>query len=350
MTTIQSSAPDGGAVSTGSATADCPLDPELAAIVAAMRASNAPPPFSGTPEQARERMRRAVAAARARSARPTVSSIEDSVAVHGGLHVPVRIYRPGDCDHDDGATVPTVVFFHGGGFVLGSVDLWDDIARKLCRDVKAVVVSVDYRLAPEHPFPAAHDDALAATMWASRNVASLGGDASRVAVAGESSGGNLAASTSLTLRERGERLAAQLLVVPGVDVARDTTRIEARGTDFPMLTPSDLRDITRLYMGPHTACSAGFPPSPLHARSFAGLPPAVIALAGHDPLQEEGLAYAALLRADGVPVNVLQFADMFHPFLGFFQASASAHRANDEVCRAFAACLAGGPPRRTHAS
>ncbi|MDB5871687.1 MAG: alpha/beta hydrolase fold family protein [Ramlibacter sp.] len=326
--------------------AGCPLDPELAAIVAAMRANHAPPPFSGTPEQARERMRRAVAASRARSLRPVVGSIEDSIAEHGGLLVPVRIYRPIGA----WATLPTVVFFHGGGFVLGSVELWDDVVRKLCRDVEAVVVSVEYRLAPEHPFPAAHDDALAAALWAVRNAARLGGDASRVAVAGESSGGNLAASAALMLRDRGVHLAAQLLVVPGVDVARDVARIEARRTDFPMLAPSDLRDISRLYMGAKAARSNAFPPSPLCARSFAGLPPAVVAVAGHDPLRDEGLAYAGLLRDAGVPVDVRHFADMFHPFLGFFQASASARRANDEVCRAFADCLAGCPPEGAHAS
>jgi acetyl esterase len=223
--------------------------------------------------------------------------------------------------------------------VLGSVELMDDIARKLCRDMNAVVVSVDYRLAPEHPFPAAHDDALTATLWAIRNVAALGGDAARVAVAGESAGGNLAASTALTLRDRGERLAAQLLVVPGVDLARDTSLIEAKRSDFPMLSPSDLRDISRLYMGLNPAQAGTFPPSPLHAADFTGLPPAVIAVAGHDPLCEEGLAYAERLGAAGVPVQVHRFEDMFHPFFGFFGASAAARRANNEICHTFAGWL-----------
>ena len=120
------------------------LDPQLAAIVTAMRASHAPPPFSGTPEQARQRMTRAIMAAREKTGVPAVGSVEDSIAAHGSLRVPVRIYRPANAQ----APCPTVVFFHGGGFVLGSVELMDDIARKLCRDVDAVVVSVDYRLAP----------------------------------------------------------------------------------------------------------------------------------------------------------------------------------------------------------
>jgi acetyl esterase len=316
-------------------TMTCALDPELAAIVAAMQANNAPPPFSGTPDEARERMRRAVAAGRQRSSPPVVGAIEDAVAERHGERVPVRIYRPAAAH----PPLPTVVFFHGGGFVLGSVELSDDIARRLCRDIDAVVVSVDYRLAPEHPFPAAHHDAVTAASWAIRNVGALGHDATRVALAGESSGGNLAASTALILRDHGERLAAQLLVVPGVDVARDTDVIEARRSDYPMLTPADLREISRLYMGDRLVESAAFPPSPLRARNFSGLPPAVIAIAGHDPLAEEGLAYAAKLEASGVQVELHRFDDMFHPFLGFFDASASARRANDEICRAFAALL-----------
>lgn len=311
------------------------LDPELAAIVARLRANNAPPPFSGSLGQARERMRRAIMAARARTGLPRIGTVEDGIACIEGRCVPVRVYKPA------GASRPllTIVFFHGGGFVLGSVELMDDIARKLCRDVDAVVVSVDYRLAPEHPFPAAHDDALAATLWAMQNVAALGGDPSRVAVAGESAGGNLAASTALRLRDLGKRLAAQLLIVPGVDMARDTTAIEAHRRDFPMLTPADLREITRLAMGKNLALAASFPPSPLRAGDFSGLPPTVIAVAGHDPLRDEGIAYARVLEAAGVSVQLLCYEDMFHPFFGFFEASASARRANDEICRTFAACL-----------
>lgn len=214
-------------------------------------------------------MRTAIMAGRERNPLPVVGSVEDCLAAHEGAYVPVRVYRP--CGASP--TLATVVFFHGGGFVLGSVELMDDIARKLCRDLNAVVVSVDYRLAPEHPFPAAHDDALTATLWAICNVAALGGDAAQVAVAGESAGGNLAASTALMLRDRGVHLTAQLLVVPGVDMARDTLRIEAVRNDFPMLSPGDLRDISRLYMGANSALAGMCPPSPLHAADFRRLPP-----------------------------------------------------------------------------
>ncbi|CAG2154346.1 Carboxylesterase NlhH [Cupriavidus numazuensis] len=316
-------------------TMSVPLDPELAAIVAAMREARAPAPFSGPPEHARERMRSAILAARARTPLPEVGAIEDGIAVHDGQRVPVRVYRPRTAS----AMLATVVFFHGGGFVLGSVELMDDIARKLCRDLDAVVVSVDYRLAPEHPFPAAHDDALAATSWAIRNVSALGGDPARIGVAGESAGANLAASTALLLRDQGETLAAQLLIVPGVDLARDTQKLEAARGEFPMLSPTDLRDISRLYMGERAALAGRFPPSPMHAVNVHRLPPAVVAVAGHDPLCEEGTRYAARLEAAGVPVCLLRFDDMFHPFFGFFEASASARRANNAICHTFKSWL-----------
>ncbi|MCO5399703.1 alpha/beta hydrolase [Ralstonia soli] len=315
------------------------LDPELAAIVALRAAAGVPPPFSGSPDEARERMRRAVVAARERAPLPIVGAVEDAIAVDdtsGALvRVPVRVYRP----IGRPTSMPTVVFFHGGGFVLGSVELMDDIARKLCRDMGAVVVSVDYRLAPEHPFPAAHEDALAATRWAIRCVDQLGGDASRIAVAGESAGANLATSTALALRGCKPRLAGQLLVVPGVDMARDVAAIEARRRDFPMLSPNDLRDIVRLYMGEAVVHAADCPPSPLRAHDLRGMPPALIAVAGHDPLCEEGLTYAARLKAAGVPVEVYRFGDMFHTFFGMFEASASARRANDMLCQAFVSWL-----------
>ena len=312
-----------------------PLDPQLAAIVAGMRAAKAPPPFSGTPKEARARMQHAVMAGGANTMLPEVGSVEDAVAHAEGLEVPVRVYRPREAS----APLPTVLFFHGGGFVLGSIELMDDIARKLCRDLRAVVVSVEYRLAPEHPFPAAHDDALAATLWALEQVHTLGGDALRVGVVGESAGANLAASAALALRDRGRVLAGQLLVVPGVDLARDVAQIAASGRDYPMLSANDLADIARLYIGNTPEQALHFPASPLHAATLAGAPPAVIAVAGHDPLRNEGLAYARRLRTEGVHVEVLDFPDMFHPFFGFFAKSEAARRASDAACASFSALL-----------
>jgi acetyl esterase len=311
-----------------------PLDVQLAAIVAALRAAGAPSPFEISPEAARERMRKGVLAARAARLPPQVGSVEDRYT-DGPQLVPLRVYRPVQLQHP----MPTTLFFHGGGFVLGSVELADDIARELCRDLQAVVVSVDYRLAPEHPFPAAHDDALEAALWVLRHVEDLGGDKERIGIAGESAGANLAASTALTLRDRGLHLAAQLLVVPGVDLGRDLAPIAARGRDTPMLSVTDLATIAHLYIGTTPEQAQRFPASPLRAASLAGAPPAVVAVTGHDPLREEGLAYAGRLRAAGVLVELLEFTDMFHPFLGFLASSDAARRAAETAFKAFSLLL-----------
>lgn len=313
-----------------------PLDPQLAGIVRQVTQMQAPSPFSGTPDEARARMRRAIERGREGKHLLEVRAVEDTFATDllegAEVQVPVRIYRPFSTE----PILPTIVFFHGGGFVLGSVELMDDLARKLCRDTNAVVVSVDYRLAPEAPFPAAHDDALVATRWALRNVGTLGNDAARVAVAGESAGANLASSAALILsREMPNSLVAQLLVVPGIDMARDVSGIEARGIDYPMLKPGDLRDIARLYMGDKAYMASGFPPSPLRADSVDGAPPALIVIAGHDPLAAEGMAYAEKLSYGGVDVEVLRFDSMFHLFFGMFEASDGARRANDRICTTF---------------
>ena len=313
-------------------THEMPLDPQLAKVAQA----KAPPPFSGSPEEARARMRMAIERGRQGKPLPEVSSVEDTFAIGemDGVEqrIPVRIYRPVSSSR----TQATIVFFHGGGFVLGSIEMMDDLARKLCRDTRSVLVSVDYRLAPEHPFPAAHDDALVATEWVLRNVGVLGNDSNRVVVAGESAGANLASYAALMLsRAAPPRLAAQLLVVPGVDMARDIAEIEARGIDYPMLKPQDLRDIARLYMGDKADQAAECPPSPIRADSLKNAPPALIAVAGHDPLKEEGLAYADALSKSGVAVKVLAFESMFHLFFGMFEASDGARDANDKICRYF---------------
>ncbi|HSV84391.1 MAG TPA: alpha/beta hydrolase [Ramlibacter sp.] len=307
------------------------LDPDLAAVAARLQAGNFSPAFRGSVQPARDRMQAAAASARALYGVPAVATTEDRTATHDGLEVPVRIYRP----HSANAHLPTVVFFHGGGFALGSVELMDDIARKLCRDLEAVIVSVDYRLAPEHRFPAAHDDAVTATSWACAAASELGGDRLCVAVAGESAGANLAAYVAIAMRDRGVPLAAQLLIVPGVDFARDTQKLEQDGRSYPMLTPSDLRDIARLYLGAAEDSAACVPPSPMHCKDLGGLAPAVVAVAGWDPLCEEGLEYARRLQRAGVATQVLRYDAMFHPFFGFFEVADAARRANDEICRVF---------------
>lgn len=311
------------------------LDPVIQSVLDQQRAQRLPSLFELPIAQARERIRLASEAARQRLGVPAVASVEDLLAVDAGHTVPVRVYRPSALS----LPRPTLVFFHGGGFALGSVDAADMLCRRLCLALDAVVVSAEYRLAPEHPFPAAHDDALAVGRWALRHAAHLGGDAGRMVIGGESAGANLATATALRTLDSPVRFAAQWLVVPGVDFARDLDALRRSGEPFPLLTPEDLAAISRLYLGQASGQAGHFPPSPLHAPTFQGAPPATIAVAGHDHLRGEGLRYAAALRADGVPVSVVELADMPHPFLAFLGASAGADRALERACEPLLARL-----------
>lgn len=297
-----------------------PLDEELAHIA---RLAAAMPPMFAQPAETRRQME-AAAAALERSAPPiAVRRVDDALAIDGGDTVPVRIYR------SDAPSGVVALFYHGGGFIVGSVTQSDRIARKLCQDTGATIVSIDYRLAPEHPFPAAHRDALTAALWAVRHLEDLDGD--RLALIGESAGANLAASTAIACRDRDVALAAQVLIVPGLDFGRDMRAMGVLDRTFPMLNHTDLADIMRLYLGEDRLLSAGSPPSPLRAASLAGVAPALIAVAGHCPMRSEGIAYAARLVEEGVTVEMLHFPDMFHPFLGFFDRSAGARRAVERL-------------------
>src|SRR5581483_7027462 len=192
-----------------------PLDPQIAAILQLMEQSGGGNLGNATIEQARAYFDMSTITMRDPSILAPVRSIEDSVIPGPGGDLPIRIYRP-----DVDGPVPTMAFFHGGGFAIGSIATHDDHTRLICRDVGIVVVSVEYRLAPEHPFPAGFEDCLAATKWVGAHVDSLGGDADRV-VGGDSAGGNFSAAVALAVRESGPKLAAQFLIYPGVDFAED---------------------------------------------------------------------------------------------------------------------------------
>jgi acetyl esterase len=314
-----------------------PLDPVLQAVIEDMRSKAVPSLFSIPVAQARERIRMATEGARQRSTPPEVDGVEDLLVSEGGLAVPVRVYRPGRTG------VPTLLFFHGGGFALGSIDSTDTLCRHLCRQVGAVVVSADYRLAPEHPFPAAHEDALMLGRWTLAHAQQLGGDVQRVIIAGESAGANLATSAAMQLRDSSPGFAAQLLIVPGVDFARNLEVLRSLGQDHPLLTLNDLQTISELYLGRAPEQARLFPPSPLHAGSWQSLPATVIAVAGHDHLRQEGLRYAQVLADDGVTVNVLDLADMPHPFLAFLGLSPGVNQALERVCDALLSSLKSKP-------
>jgi acetyl esterase len=307
-----------------------PLDPDLAAIVRAMAERGAPRAFAGSISEARARFEKAVRAAASEEEMPKVGAIRDIAPDTDAGRIPMRVYTP-----ENGETGAVVAWFHGGGYALGSLDLFDESARRLCCELDSTVVAVGYRRSPEHPYPAPFDDAVAATQWVARHAETLGGDPRLVAVAGESAGGNLAACAAIAMRDRKVPLAGQLLIVPGVNLAREI----APDAVFPMLQAADLADIRDNLMGPG-ADVAQCPPSPIFAADLGGVAPAVIAVAGHDPLRAEGMEYAERLREAGVDTELLRFDTMHHTFFGFARASKGANMAVRTLCAAFRRRLA----------
>ena len=224
--------------------------------------------------------------------------------------LPVRIYTPnGPGPH------PVLVYFHGGGFVLCDLDTHDSTCRALANAAGCVVVSVAYRLAPESKFPAAPEDCYAATCWVAEQPASAGFDASRLAVGGDSAGGNLAAVVALMARERGgPHIDHQLLVYPVTDCAFETASYRENAEGY-LLTRETMKWFWQQYLD--DASQAADPlASPLRAEKLEGLPPATLITAGFDPLRDEGEAYAARLEGAAVPVRKRRFDGMFHGFFG----------------------------------
>jgi len=235
-----------------------------------------------------------------------LASVDDA-RLRDGLGV--RVYRPRDL----GATAPAVVYFHGGGFVLGGLTSHDRVCRALAHDARCVVIAVDYRLAPEHAFPAAADDATEAFRWVVRESARLGVDPARIAVAGDSAGGNLAAVVALDTRADAQRPCFQALVYPVVDNTRSfpSARIMAEGF---LLTEASIAAFRAAYV-PDVSLWQHPRASPWFAPDVAGLPPAVVQTAGFDPLRDEGEAYAGRLRDAGVAVEARRYPSLIHGYI-----------------------------------
>lgn len=252
--------------------------------------------------------------------------------------IPVRVYRPSG-DGSGGGSVgrPLVLYFHGGGFVLGNLQLGNWICGSVAARVGAVVVSVDYRLAPAHRFPAAVEDCFAALDWAAKHAAELGATGP-IGVMGESAGGNLAAVSCLIARDRGGPVVShQALIYPVTDMtAVDKT---TAGPSTPFLSDAEIAAYHRLYLGPD-GDAANLWASPRLAK-LAGLPPALIQVGEHDPLRAGGKSYAAALRAAGVPVRLTEYDGMPHGFVNFPGLSHAARQAIAEVCAEQAAALVG---------
>src|SRR3984885_1559352 len=251
----------------------------------------------------------------------------------------VRVYRPAADGAATRAGRPPGVYFHGGGFALGSLDMGNWICGLVAASVGAVVVSADYRLAPSHVFPAAVEDCYAALAWAAGNAAELGATG-RIGVMGESAGGNLAAVACLIARERGgPAISHQALIYPATDMTR--TAPATADPHAPFLSATEISAYKRLYLGPDGDPASPWA-SPLLA-DHAGLPPALIQVGEHDPIREDGVRYAAALRAAGVPVRFTEYIGMTHGFVNFPGLSRAAHQAMAEVCAEQSAALV--PPR-----
>ena len=245
-------------------------------------------------------------------------------APHGAI--PARIYVPKEPRLKNGLA-PALVFFHGGGWVIGDLDSHDVVCRQLADAGALIVIAIDYRLAPEHKFPAAIDDAIAATKWVAANARELGIDATRLSVGGDSAGGNLTAVTALAARDgNGPALAGQVLIYPAVDFAM-THGSHSEPETSVLLTHSVIRWFRDHYLN-GTADILDWRASPARAASLAGLPPAYVLTAGADPLRDEGDEYAARLKQAGVSVAFKHFPGQFH---GFFTMGKLLREANVAV-------------------
>jgi acetyl esterase len=250
-----------------------------------------------------------------------------------GGDIPVRVYAPVGGAGAVSGPRPLVVYYHGGGFVFGGgLRLGDWLCSQVAVNVGAVVVAVDYRLAPTYRFPAAVEDSYAALVWAAKNAAELGAEGS-IGVMGESAGGNLSAVIALLARDRGgPALSHQALIYPATNMAgHDTSAASAASGEQPFLSPTEMTRYRQMYLGPDGDPSDPMA-SPLLAADHSNLPPALIQVAEHDPLRAEGASYAAALRAAGVPVRLTEYVGMPHGFLNFPGLSRSAPQALAELC------------------
>jgi acetyl esterase len=303
------------------------LDPDAAAVFAAFQAANRPPYESVSPAVARE-----LYLAGRPVSNPEPPELESAKplsipAAHGAI--PARIYTPKSLRKSNGLS-PCLVFFHGGGWVIGDLDSHDVVCRKLAHEGELIVISVDYRLAPEHKFPAAADDAIAATKWVAGNAKTLGIDAAQILVGGDSAGGNLAAVVALAARDGdGPKLAGQVLIYPATDFAMSHPSHREPETSI-LLTHSVIKWFSNHYLSGTTDID-NWKASPARAQTLAGLPPSYVMTAGADPLRDEGDEYAARLKQAGVAVTYRHFPGQFHGFFTMGKLLPQANIALSEI-------------------
>jgi acetyl esterase len=308
-----------------------PLDPQAQKVVDTIAALNLKPIKDSTPAEARESMRTRTAGLGPVEEVPAVA--DHRVPVEGG-EITVRLYAPAGVGPH-----PVLVFYHGGGWVIGDLYTHDGLCRSIVNAAGCAVASVDYRLAPEFKFPVAVEDSYAALKWVAANGPRLGLDSARLAVGGYSAGGNLAAVMALLARDRrGPRILLQVLVYPVTNYDFGTASYTENATGY-VLTTDDMRWFWRHYLSREEQ-GRELTASPLRAKSVADLPPALVMTAGCDPLRDEGDAYAARLRDAGVAVTLTQYPGMFHGFLRMTRILDQARAALDEIASALRKALA----------
>jgi acetyl esterase len=304
------------------------LHPQIVAALAAMAKAQLRPIEELTPAEARAQME---ATARARQAEPLpVGRVEERQLPGPGGAIRVRLYWP-----NTPKPVPAIAYYHGGGHVIGSLNTHDLIARNLCAGAGALVASVDYRMGPEHKFPAAVDDSFAALEWLHANAASLGADPDRLGVHGDSAGANLAAVVALMARDAGgPQLRLQSLVYPVGDYTLSAASYDKYTQGYGVLTRAAMAWFARHYLRT-PADAEDWRASPLRAANFAGLAPAIVVTAECDVLHDDGKSYAAALRRAGVPVEYREYPGMIHGFFGMVPAVDDAMNAQRQVWAAF---------------
>jgi acetyl esterase len=284
------------------------LDPDMKTLLDQMAAAKLQSFHQMTPEAAREQMKRRISAADP----VPIGRVEDRTIPGPSGEIPIRIYTP-----DGNGPFGALVYFHGGGWVVGNIEMTDQPCRMITKAAGCVTVSVDYRLAPEHKFPAGPEDCYAATKWVSDNAAPLGCDRSRIAVGGTSAGANLAAAVALMARDRGApKIAYQLLVYPATRRELDTPSHKQFATDgYYILSRADMEWFWGHYLASEADAANPYA-CPERAKSLAGLPPALVITAEFDPLRDEGEAYAARLREEGVATVLKRYDGVTHGFFG----------------------------------